>query len=264
VGVSGGSQATADAFATEPYTPGEVRFHVTGGALNGAVTLGGLAWLALTFREHAPSWPWMALALLAGVYAADLVSGLLHWAFDTWFSEGITFLRRMVLQVREHHVFPNRIFHIHFLHDAGTLSWIALILTGPLVLGMILFGGRAAGAVVLAAAVFNVLLVTMLAFHKCGHRARQPRSIRLLQRSGLLLSVTHHSRHHLGNHDFNYCLINGWADRTLGRLGLFRGLEWLIARSTGAKPQENDHEWLCRFGRKGYGRAQDLGDQRTA
>lgn len=78
--------------------------------------------------------------------------------------------------------------------------------------------------------------------------------IRLLQRSGLLLSAPHHSRHHLGNHDFDYCLINGRADRTLGRLGLFRGLEWLIARSTGARPQRNDHEWLRRFGRRVVGR----------
>ena len=82
-------RATVDVFAVAPRTPGEVRFHITGGVLNGTATLSGLVWVLATWREHAPAWPWVLLAILAGIYVADLVSGLLHWAFDTWFDEDI-------------------------------------------------------------------------------------------------------------------------------------------------------------------------------
>jgi ubiquitin-conjugating enzyme E2 variant len=251
-----------DAFHAEPHSAKERRFQLAGAVVNGAVVVGALAWLAATWERHPITWWGVALALLLGLYVADLVSGLLHWAFDTWFNENISFLRRMVLQVREHHIYPKRIFDIGFTHDAGTLSWFSLILAAPVAAWAILaparWGGGADSALsayaILAIGTFSPFLVCMLETHKCGHRPRNPLVVRLLQRSGLLLSPPHHMRHHSGNHDVNYCIVNGWADRTLGRLGLFRGLEWLVARLSGAVPQENDHDWFRRFGRAVTGR----------
>lgn len=249
--------AAGDDFTVAPFSRQDIVFHATGGTLCALVTLAAAVWMVGAWRAQPPSWPWVLGAVVVGIYVADLVSGLLHWAFDTWFSEDITFIRKMVVMVREHHIYPNRIFQFSFYHDAGTLSWIAMIVTAlPISWAVWLAapGSAAAIAAVLASIVFTVLLVFMLETHKCGHRRQVPAWIRLLQRSGILLSFGHHVRHHSGNHDQNYCIINGWADRTLGRLGLFRGLEWVISRLSGAVPQENDHQWLRRFGRKVVGR----------
>ena len=52
-----------------------------------------------------------------------------------------------------------------------------------------------------------------------------------------------------GNHDRNYCPINGVADRALGRLGIFQSLERLVTAMTGVKPRPNDAAWALRYGR---------------
>jgi hypothetical protein len=253
-----------DPFVVDPSTPRDLCWHVAGVVLNGAVVVAGLAWLIAVARQGLPAWPWIVGGALLGMYVADLVSGILHWAFDTWFDADVAFLRRMVLRVREHHIYPQRIFDVAFYDDAGPLSWIAMALTVPVVAGAMLAGPSPVGFfLVETVVVFSPLLVFMLVFHKCGHRGRNQWVVRWLQRSGLLLSNRHHMQHHGGNHDFNYCIVNGWADRTLGRLGLFRGLEWVVERTTGARPQRDDHEWLRRFGRQVHPRQEQLRQRDT-
>ncbi len=260
-----GDRPAGDPFAVEPYSARERCFHAAGAAVNGLTWVAALAWLAGAWSAQPPAALGVVAAVLAGVYLADLASGLLHWAFDTWFDDGTTFVRRMVLQVREHHIHPGRIFRIHFTQDAGTLSWIALLVTAPWLAAAAFAGAEsAAGAllayVVAAGVVFNPLLVFMLEFHKCGHRPCGPAWVKVLQRLRLVLPVKHHLTHHSDNHDVNYCIINGWADVTLGRLGLFRGLEWLIHRLSGAEPQRDDYAWFERFGRPLPGRGGGAAD----
>lgn len=244
-----------DELEVEPYSRGELVFHLTGGALNGVVWLAAVGWLAAGWAEHRPAWLGVVAAVAAGLYLADLASGILHWAFDTWFSPEVVQVRRMVLKVREHHIYPGRIFKHSFTEDAGVLSWIALLVLAPLLAWAAIAGPAGlAGYALCAAVVFDPLLVFMLEFHKCGHRPRGPAWVRALQRVGLVLPVGHHLRHHSGNHDDNYCTINGWADKTLGRIGFFRGLEWAIHRLTRAYPQDDDHAFLRRHGKRVVGR----------
>jgi len=241
-----------------PYTRGAIAFHLVGGALNAAFTLAGVVWLFAGWRVALSSWYVLPLALLAGLYVADFVTGFLHWAFDVWFNEKIEFVRRMVIMVREHHLHPQRIFKYSFYHDAGILSWLSLPLTAPAVAYAFVAGADPTASpalyfLVCASVVVSLCLVFMLEFHKCGHSPDSSRVVRTLQRLHLLLPYEHHMRHHSGNYDRNYCLINGYADLTLGALGVWRGLEAVISAVTGAVPQSNDKEWLSRYGRTGDG-----------
>ena len=189
------------------------------------------------------------LAFAAATFAADLTSGLLHWAFDTWFSTTKGAFRRMVSIVREHHVKPDEIFTFRFATDSGMLSWFGG--SGAFVLLML---SRAVGdrpvvvvSLCLAAVIYSLDVALMFEYHKWGHRRRRGRIARAAQRCGLLLSPDHHLRHHRGEHDSHYCLINGLADRTLGAWGLFRGLERVISAVTGAVPRAEDHAALAKL-----------------
>jgi ubiquitin-conjugating enzyme E2 variant len=189
------------------------------------------------------------VAFAVATFAADLTSGLLHWAFDTWFSTTEGAFRRMVSIVREHHVKPDEIFSFRFATDSGMLSWFGG--SGAFVLLMASLAVADHPVVVvalcLAAVIYSVDVSLMFEYHKWGHRRRRGRIPRLAQRCGLLLSPDHHLRHHRGDHDSHYCLINGMADRTLGQWGFFRGLERLISAVTGAEPRAEDHAVLARL-----------------
>jgi ubiquitin-conjugating enzyme E2 variant len=192
----------------------------------------------------------LLLAFVVGTFAADLVTGLLHWAFDTWFSPHNGIFRRMVAIVRDHHVRPHGIFSFRFGTDMGVLSWfgaigafVLLLVTQPLASSDSLVCGFSFSAIV-----FSVNVSLMYEHHKWGHRRERGPIARIAQRLGLLLSPDHHLQHHRGTHDSHYCLVNGMADRTLGSVGLFRGLERVITAMTGVVPRADDHATLARVG----------------
>jgi len=235
-----------------PFKRSEIATHVAGGMLN--ATACGFAGRALLKDRHSlrRRWPSTVLAVAAGIYSADVVSGLLHWAFDTWFDQTNTAFQRIIRIVREHHIYPQKIFNYAAHEEVGLMSWFGLLGFVPVCLSYITRTKperTVAPTVLTASLVYSLSITFSLELHKQGHQFQPGRLCRALQASHVILSPELHMKHHAREHDAYYCIVNGLGDLTLGRLGLFRFLESAITALTGVKPRENDRQWRRRFGR---------------
>lgn len=226
--------------------------YVSGIITSFSLLAAGAMWLAGHWTSLHPDWYLPFLLALAGIYLADLFSGLLHWTFDTWFDENTPFLR-MVIPVREHHIFPQRILKVTFYENIGIASWQSAVLTGPGILILFLLVSSPSivhFSVMIVLMVATTGLLLMFVLHQQAHNFTAPHWVRILRRTRLILEPRKHlSGHHHGSHDQDYCLINGWVDKTLGKVGFWRVLEWLVCALTGSIPRRDDEVWLLQFHR---------------
>lgn len=158
-------------------------------------------------------WVLAGIALAAWL-TADLLSGLVHWALDSYGSArtplvGPAFIRPF----REHHADALAITRHDFVETNGASCLGAL----PLLLG-------AAAAPVGALQAYLVFTsLGALAANQCHKWAHAdpsgvPRTARLLQRLRLILPPGGHARHHRPPFDCDYCTASGWLNGTLNLL----------------------------------------------
>ena len=199
-------------------------------------------WLALRLAPQVPGRPWLVLtAALLAYLAADLVSGIVHWAADTWGSPDLPLIGPAVLRpFRDHHRDPLAITRHDFvetngnnclgsLPGLGLAIWVA---PGPEGEGNLFVASFLGGLV------FWMLLSNQ--FHKWAHLPAPPPPIAALQRWHLILPPEHHALHHTRPHDSHYCITTGWLNAPLGWTRAFPLLEWLVTACTGALPRRDD------------------------
>lgn len=175
-------------------------------------------------------WSLWRLALAAGGYlpavviagavcgwlAVDLLSGLLHWAFDSWGSVRTPVLGNAFIRpFREHHADPQLMTTHDFveLNGASCIACLpALVISGVIPL-------ESAAWVALQA----VLLFTSLGAaitnqcHQWAHAnpAAVPAIARWAQRQRLVLQPAQHSLHHKAPFNSHFCTASGWANTAL-------------------------------------------------
>ena len=202
-----------------------------------------LCWLGVRLGPEIPRRPWLVLtAALLAYIAADLVSGVVHWAADSWGSPDLPVVGPALLRpFREHHRDPLAITRHDFVETngnncLGSLPALALaIWLSP--------GGDGTGSVFFAA-FLGALVIWMLLtnqFHKWAHLPSQPPPLlAALQRWHLILPPAHHALHHARPFTSHYCITTGWLNWLLGWTRIFPALEWCITACTGALPRRDD------------------------
>jgi ubiquitin-conjugating enzyme E2 variant len=174
----------------------------------------------------------LATGILSGVaclFAVDFITGVIHWAEDTWTALGRSKLldTYVVRDNIEHHRKPGGI-------RSGTYwetNRVCIALASVIGCALMLFGVHAweAYTIVLLASQSNQV-------HKWAHCANPPRAIRALQRCGILQSPAHHAEHHKRPYASRFCTTTNFLNPALDAVRFWRGLEWLI-ESCGVRVQ---------------------------
>lgn len=178
---------------------------------------------AVTALPHGAGWK-AALFVFGGLCLADLVSGLVHWAADTYGSPTMPIFGGFVRTFREHHSDQHDITR----HDAIETNGDVCIFSSPFHFTLLLVVENPFAL----ATVFGVFLgsYTNSQIHKWAHMEKPPALVRLIQKTRLFLSPGHHAQHHSGAHLTNYCITTGWMNGLLDQFRFFRVMEWLLLR----------------------------------
>lgn len=196
-----------------------------------------------TLKEATASGWLVAGGLVAALLAADLFSGVVHWAADNWGDPKWPILGPGFIQpFRNHHIDEKDITR----HDFVELNGNNCIVSLP----VFFVSGYASDVMGPELGLFTSVFALGVAlwvfgtnqFHAWAHTDAPPRLVRLLQRMGILLSPKHHDVHHVPPHARHYCITNGWMDRPLQWLKIFPMIEWVMSRVSGVRPQHEQIE----------------------
>lgn len=171
--------------------------------------------------------------LFLTLIAIDFVSGLVHWAEDTFWTEDTPVVGDWVVK-------PNVVHHEHpraFLEKSWwASSWDLLLASSLIGLTFWLFN-----AFSVYVAIFCIIGANANQLHKYGHVSARdtPKVIRWLQKMKIIQDAKHHSGHHTGDKNTAYCVVTPWFNPILDYIGFWRGLERLTVPFFGA-PRRTD------------------------
>ncbi len=174
------------------------------------------------------------IKFLFTVMLADFVSGLVHWLEDAYARPGMPLVGRIAEENLRHHARPREFISKSWWESSSDLLLIGLlVILGALLIGMM------SGWLLL----FVVLVVNANQIHKWAHQGprENPKIVTWLQKHKILQTPREHARHHSGEKNSHYCVITNYLNPVLEKIAFWKGLEYLIEKTTGV-PRRNDSE----------------------
>lgn len=172
----------------------------------------------------------VAVAFPLSLIGGDFISGIVHWAADTYCSEDTPIVgASLVKPFRMHHVYPRDICTHNLVATVGNVC----ILAAPVLsLSLILLWMSGHGLLAFAALCTALMAAATVAtnqFHKWAHQEAPSVFARWLQRKRLVLEPAHHKLHHTAPFEMHYCITTGWLNPLLNKIKFFRRLEATLA-----------------------------------
>ncbi len=212
-----------------------------GGAILLAIPLTAAHGAALLVSLDAGSLPPALAGLCLGALLADGLTGLVHWACDTWGDEQTRWIGpSLIRSFREHHR-DERAMLAHDWIEVNREPAIAASAVLTLLLlpaAQRIFDGHTFAYAFVCSFIAYGAAANQL--HQWAHMDRPPRWVRLAQRGGMVLSPERHARHHRGQQTSDYCISTGWLNPALDRSGFWRALERGISLFTRAQPRRRE------------------------
>lgn len=179
----------------------------------------------------------LVLGLPLSLVIGDFVTGVVHWAADTYGTDETPIIgHSLVRPFRLHHTYPKDI----CTHNVVTTLGNSCILGVPLLTLCLFFVGDEDAPWWLAFTTFVTAMMSLVTvatnqFHKWAHQDEPSLFARWLQRTHVVLTPSNHQTHHTAPYDKYYCITNGWLNPLLYKLKFFRGLE-AVLRLLGIRP----------------------------
>lgn len=168
------------------------------------------------------------MKILISWLIADFISGIVHWYEDRAMikSSRVKFLNEVREDNERHHQQPGFLIRHTWWQNINTTAPFAWALAI-----VFYFSG---------CSLFIWLPTLFLGFGNLVHRWSHDRPnklhpvIRLLQKTGIFISASHHSGHHYANakivsregSQIRFCVMSNWLNPILDRIKFFKFLEW--------------------------------------